>query len=114
LSLGSVADGRGGADVAGALDLGGGEGGDVGAGDGETEPVGAEESLPQPAAGGAVLGARNRTIVQSRPEVMTAWLMPTISSYARRRNVLAMSVVTRVCQVPRSRGSSTLGVPLPT
>src|SRR3954469_24576051 len=56
LSAGSVADGWCCADVAVVVDLGGGEGGDVGAGDAEAELVGAVEAVPDGALGGAVLG----------------------------------------------------------
>src|SRR3954452_23918721 len=51
-----VADGWGRADVVGLVDLGGSEGGDVGAGDGEAQLVGAKEALPQLPLGGSVLG----------------------------------------------------------
>jgi hypothetical protein len=87
------------ADVLVVVDLGGGDGGDVGAGDVEPEFVVAVEPLPELPARRAVLGGEGRTIVQSSPEVITIWLMPASSSYARRRNVLAMNVESRVCQV---------------
>src|SRR3954468_15867279 len=55
LSVGSVADGWCCADVAIVVDLGGGEGCDVGAGDAEAQLVGAVEAVPDGPLGRAVL-----------------------------------------------------------
>ncbi|MGW4069034.1 hypothetical protein [Nocardia grenadensis] len=66
--------------VAGVADLVGGECGEVGAGDREAELVGAEESRADVAFGRTVLGAMNRTMVQSSPESLIGPNMPMISS----------------------------------
>jgi hypothetical protein len=52
----------------GAVDLGGGEGGDVGTGHGEAELVGAEETDLEVALLRVSLGAMKRTMVQSRSD----------------------------------------------
>ncbi len=66
--------------MAGVVYPGGGEGDDIGSGDAEAELVGAVEAVPDGPLAGPSLDCRNRTMVQSSPEPMTTWLMPTSSS----------------------------------
>jgi hypothetical protein len=53
--------------------------GDVGAGDGHADLVGAEETVPLDALGGSVLGALKRTTVQVMPLRVMMSVMPSSS-----------------------------------
>jgi hypothetical protein len=76
----SVADCWCGVEVALVVELAGEEVGDVGPGDGPADSVGAEEAAPNVSSRGPVAGARKRTRVQVRSELMMMFDMPTISS----------------------------------
>jgi hypothetical protein len=71
----------GGADVAVVIDLGGGEGSDIGAGDGEAELVVAVEAVAQLATGEPVLRGEEANDGPVEAGVHAIWLMPT----SRRR-----------------------------